>query len=364
MLPASLAAQTLDYDLGVSNQDITFSKGTLISGDSVRVYARVTNYGSKDTSGYVTFYKGDQLIGDSQVVTVRANAAYDDVWVDFTVPTGSFNIRAEIKGASPKDENPANNVAISQFFSPLPDSDGDGVPDNTDNCKNVANSDQKDADGDKIGDVCDTYPVDPTNSPPKNGGTSTNTNTNSNTNSNSNTNTNSPSAVKTNGKTATNTSTAPGPAAALNGGSTAAGNNLGTVGAGGATSTTSTVALAKTATFSSSTERVTKIEIKRISWNTFDFSVRAGATDKAVAQWRFGDGQSGGGLKVRHTYKKPGTYKVSVEVTDEKGKLTKDTASVTISFFNPENWRLWLLVGGLLLAIIIFSAGMFRGRHG
>ena len=38
------------------------------------------------------------------------------------------------------------------------DIDGDGVPDSTDNCKNVANADQADADNDGLGDVCDAEP--------------------------------------------------------------------------------------------------------------------------------------------------------------------------------------------------------------
>ena len=37
----------------------------------------------------------------------------------------------------------------------LPDRDGDGVPDDTDNCPALANPDQEDADGDGFGDACD-----------------------------------------------------------------------------------------------------------------------------------------------------------------------------------------------------------------
>ena len=36
-----------------------------------------------------------------------------------------------------------------------PDADNDGVPDSTDNCHNVANTDQANNDGDAEGDVCD-----------------------------------------------------------------------------------------------------------------------------------------------------------------------------------------------------------------
>jgi hypothetical protein len=38
------------------------------------------------------------------------------------------------------------------------DTDGDSIVDNVDNCPDICNSDQLDADGDKIGDVCDSTP--------------------------------------------------------------------------------------------------------------------------------------------------------------------------------------------------------------
>lgn len=37
----------------------------------------------------------------------------------------------------------------------LADADGDGLPDNADNCIQIANSDQRDTDGDGLGNVCD-----------------------------------------------------------------------------------------------------------------------------------------------------------------------------------------------------------------
>jgi hypothetical protein len=43
-------------------------------------------------------------------------------------------------------------------FAPSSDSDGDGVPDVSDNCPQVANPAQEDADGDRTGDVCDACP--------------------------------------------------------------------------------------------------------------------------------------------------------------------------------------------------------------
>jgi len=44
----------------------------------------------------------------------------------------------------------------------LAGTDGDGVPDGTDNCPNVANADQVDRDSDGTGDACDVYPLDET----------------------------------------------------------------------------------------------------------------------------------------------------------------------------------------------------------
>ena len=41
------------------------------------------------------------------------------------------------------------------FIPPPPDSDGDGVPDDLDNCPTVPNPDQADNDGDGVGDACD-----------------------------------------------------------------------------------------------------------------------------------------------------------------------------------------------------------------
>ncbi len=48
---------------------------------------------------------------------------------------------------------------ISHTVYTLPDADGDGVPDISDNCPSVANPLQEDTDGDGIGNVCDNCPT-------------------------------------------------------------------------------------------------------------------------------------------------------------------------------------------------------------
>ncbi len=54
------------------------------------------------------------------------------------------------------------NSRLLRYDAPPPmmDGDGDGVPDDTDNCPTTANADQADADGDGVGDACEAG-VDP-----------------------------------------------------------------------------------------------------------------------------------------------------------------------------------------------------------
>ncbi|MEJ2395262.1 MAG: PKD domain-containing protein [Candidatus Thiodiazotropha sp.] len=50
--------------------------------------------------------------------------------------------------------------------------------------------------------------------------------------------------------------------------------------------------------------------------------------------WDFGDGASGSGVMVSHTYTATGTYNVTLIVTDDAGDSTTDTAEVTIGAGN------------------------------
>lgn len=155
LVPAFVQAQSAP-DLAVYAEDIRFSTETLTAGTDIRIYSTIHNEGDIDTSGYVFFYQGDTPVGASQVVTVPTGGNPDDVWVDFTVPYGSFNIRAEIRGQDPGDVNSENNLAITTLFSPIVDEDGDGVEDENDNCPDVPNPGQNDADADGAGDACDS----------------------------------------------------------------------------------------------------------------------------------------------------------------------------------------------------------------
>ena len=146
-------------DLGIRNEDIDIvplSGGNeLIAGQKARVYAKVHNFGSIDAVGIVSFFQGAELLGKSQPISLRANGFADEVFIDITIPGGSFNIFAKLQQVSPEDTNPANDESIGALQYPVPDSDGDGIPDYRDNCPSIFNSNQIDTDGDKSGNECD-----------------------------------------------------------------------------------------------------------------------------------------------------------------------------------------------------------------
>jgi hypothetical protein len=178
LMPAGVFAQALDYDLGISTADIFFSKPItqLVENQPIRIYATIRNYGTKDAAASVLFFNGSSIIGESQVVSVRVDGLADEVYVDWVVPMGVFNIRAEIKAPIPDDQNLANNLAITALITPLKDTDGDGIPDTDDpddDNDGVSDADEStngsnplivDTDGDGVGDATDLYPTDPSKS--------------------------------------------------------------------------------------------------------------------------------------------------------------------------------------------------------
>lgn len=154
-LVLALPAHASSPDLSISASNIRFSEEVLYAGETVRLYATVKNYSDVDISAKVIFYQGALLIGSSQTVSVLAEGGSDDVYVDYEVPYGTFNIRAVIQGQSPEDINAGNDEAITGLFTAVSDADRDGVVDEEDNCPNNENKDQTDTDGDEVGDVCD-----------------------------------------------------------------------------------------------------------------------------------------------------------------------------------------------------------------
>lgn len=82
--------------------------------------------------------------------------------VEFQAAPGSYDIPV----ASVTDAQGQYNEAATAFrLIVLADADGDSVADRDDNCPNVPNSSQADADGDGVGDACDDPTPDPNRDP-------------------------------------------------------------------------------------------------------------------------------------------------------------------------------------------------------
>ncbi|MFH1172903.1 MAG: hypothetical protein V1692_00040 [bacterium] len=169
-LPGPILA-ALEFDIGLTNKDVWFSKSEFFAGEKVKIYAQVHNYGSKDISAYVIFYQGQTTIGEPQPVSVVSGGTDDAVWVDWLAIAGQYDILVRLVGQSPADDVTDNNsitipVNIDNDHdndsigdSQDTDDDNDGLSD-IDEVKLKTDSLNPDSDGDSSIDGEDDYPLD------------------------------------------------------------------------------------------------------------------------------------------------------------------------------------------------------------
>jgi hypothetical protein len=364
-------------DLGIDAGGISFSDD-LIAGSEVRVYAQVTNVGDQDVSGYVSFFQGSVPIGDSQVISVRAGGLPEEVYVDFLVPSGSFNIRAEIRGTDPQDGNQDNDAAITKLFTPVLDDDRDSVENDEDNCRSKANADQKDSDGDGAGDACDEdddndsmtdevereLGTDPTKADSDGDGVA-----------------DAKDAYPTDTTRTIVEKEAVVPVVSLqtlednpdiqtttpSSSSIEEGNSAGIE--TGEESEAGEIAVQSSDELEPSDLTLSPNAVftySRKSWNSFEFKSVMPETDGNQYQWDFGDGVTSSRSSVEHTYSRPGEYQVSFRVADSSGGVSSDSTIVRVPFWTFQNRMVTVLTAflGLLLlagfAVIARLSGRFK----
>lgn len=122
--------------------------GTLHSTPSTQFHIEYFYSPACAASGYG---EGQTFLGSQTATSDGAG----DVDLDFIGPQIASGGVVTATATDPD----GNTSEFSACLLVVPDSDGDSLADANDNCPLISNSDQADADGDNIGDVCDTLVV-------------------------------------------------------------------------------------------------------------------------------------------------------------------------------------------------------------
>lgn len=139
-------------DLYIADDGIWLSDTTVVHGQTVRVYASVSNDTSNDLLGSVKFTvqtTGDQIDSD-QAVSVLAGKT-DTVFVDWTPTAGNYTIMATVyPWESSADDSGNNSLSLTTTVDYDADSDG------------VGNAQDPNDDNDEAVDSEDAFPYDDT----------------------------------------------------------------------------------------------------------------------------------------------------------------------------------------------------------
>ncbi len=97
---------------------------------------------------------GNYTVKAELVYQTLSHAFAQDLFTD-TVTPEVVDFKTMFDASTQKSTVIASAEFAGTVIVPVPDTDGDGVADNLDNCKLVANANQRNTDGDSFGNICD-----------------------------------------------------------------------------------------------------------------------------------------------------------------------------------------------------------------
>ncbi|MBI2476755.1 PKD domain-containing protein [Candidatus Uhrbacteria bacterium] len=366
-------------DVGFAGQGIYFSQQTLYVGDTVRIYGRLRNFGAVDVDGAVGFYIGDVQIGNDRAISLPSGGFDEEVFIDFVVPSGPFNISARINAIDPPDSNMGNNWVQTTMFTPIPDKDHDSVLDESDNCPTVENQSQTDTDGDRVGDACDIDDDNDgvTDEMERELGTSPTDNDTDDDGLKDKEDPQplvkkvepvakpvEPTPVIQEDQTQKQDEPQAAPKISPQTSTDAPSGTTGTV-ANRLLKLFGTQAQQKTAieedsTIDPSTVRLSPKAIfraRKVSWNTYAFEALQSDVNPVFIAWYFGDGSTSDAANVEHVFPGSGTYHVQLQVTNQAGEVDEDATDIHISFFHLANpvFLSFVIVLGILTLLMIVT---------
>ncbi|MFK8032381.1 MAG: hypothetical protein AB8G18_19320 [Gammaproteobacteria bacterium] len=141
----------------VSGFSMTDNDGDLIQYDTLNTGVNVrTSIAAGNDNHRITF-GGRDAVDSMTGLSEDIRIAFEVSSVDYTVQPNNGSFVGYLAFVTTADAFYASQTTVVELLNVtvVPDNDGDGVPDTADNCVAVSNLDQRDTNGDDIGNACD-----------------------------------------------------------------------------------------------------------------------------------------------------------------------------------------------------------------